>query len=79
MPLLFHRVLIANRGEVAVRIARACDALGVTPVLAVSEADRDATYTHGRETVCLGAGRSAESYLDMVKVCLLYTSPSPRD
>ena len=68
MPLLFHRVLIANRGEIAVRIARACDALGVTPVLAVSEADRDATYTHGRETVCLGAGRSAESYLDMVKV-----------
>ena len=68
MPLLFHRVLIANRGEVAVRIARACDVLGVTPVLAVSEADRGAAYTHGRQTVCLGPGRSAESYLDAVKL-----------
>ncbi|MBK8995060.1 MAG: ATP-grasp domain-containing protein [Myxococcales bacterium] len=68
MPLSFHRVLIANRGEVAVRIARACDALGITPVFAVSEADRDAPYTRGRESVCVGAGRSAESYLDMQRV-----------
>ncbi len=60
---LFRRVLIANRGEVAVRIARTCDALGVTPVLAVSTADRDAAYTHGRETICIGAGRPAASYL----------------
>lgn len=68
MPLSFHRVLIANRGEVAVRIARACDALGITPVFAVSEADRDAPYTRGRESVCVGGGRSAESYLDMQRV-----------
>ncbi|MBK7580514.1 MAG: acetyl-CoA carboxylase biotin carboxylase subunit [Myxococcales bacterium] len=68
MPLSFRRVLIANRGEVAVRIARACDALGITPVLAVSEADKGAAYTEGRETVCLGPGRSAESYLDLQRV-----------
>jgi acetyl-CoA carboxylase biotin carboxylase subunit len=60
----FHRLLIANRGEVAVRVARACDALGVTPVLAVSEADAGAGYTHGREHVLLGPARSAGSYLD---------------
>jgi acetyl-CoA carboxylase, biotin carboxylase subunit len=57
--------MVANRGEVAVRIARACDLLGVTPVLAVSAADRGAAYTQGRETVCLGGARSTQSYLDM--------------
>ena len=41
-PRLFHRLFIANRGEVAVRIARACDSLGITPVFAVSAADRGA-------------------------------------
>ncbi|HRI07779.1 MAG TPA: biotin carboxylase N-terminal domain-containing protein [Nannocystaceae bacterium] len=63
-PPLFHRVFIANRGEVAVRIARGCDALGITPVFAVSAADRGAAYTTGRETVCIGPARSAQSYLD---------------
>ena len=65
---IFHRLFIANRGEVAVRIARACDALGITPVFAVSEADRNAAYTSGRETVVLGPGRAAHSYLDMRRV-----------
>jgi acetyl-CoA carboxylase biotin carboxylase subunit len=67
MPL-FHRLLIANRGEVAVRVARACDALGITPVFAVSEADREAPYTRGRDTVLLGPGRAALSYLDVERV-----------
>jgi acetyl-CoA carboxylase, biotin carboxylase subunit len=67
-PRSFHRLLVANRGEVAVRIARACDTLGITPVLAVSEADAGAAYTEGRETVLLGPGRAAGSYLDMVRV-----------
>ncbi|HEY0135121.1 MAG TPA: biotin carboxylase N-terminal domain-containing protein [Nannocystis sp.] len=57
--------MVANRGEVAVRISRACDLLGITPVLAVSAADRGAAYTHGRETVCLGGARGAQSYLNM--------------
>src|SRR5262245_43927192 len=67
-PASFHRLFVANRGEVAVRITRACDALGITPVLAVSEADAGAAYTEGRETVLLGPGRAAGSYLDMVRV-----------
>jgi acetyl-CoA carboxylase biotin carboxylase subunit len=68
MPSLFHRILIANRGEVAVRVARACDALGITPVFAVSEADRDAPYTRGREVVVLGPARAAQSYLDPARI-----------
>ncbi|HEY8432098.1 MAG TPA: biotin carboxylase N-terminal domain-containing protein, partial [Sandaracinaceae bacterium] len=60
----FHRLFIANRGEVAARIARTCDAMGITPVFGVSEADRDAPYTRGREVVVLGPARASESYLD---------------
>lgn len=68
VPPLFHRILIANRGEVCVRVARACDALGIAPVFAVSEADREAPYTRGREVVVLGPGRAAQSYLDVERV-----------
>ena len=64
----FHRLLIANRGEVAVRVARACDQLGITPVFAASEADRAAPYLRGREVVVLGPGRAAQSYLDPERV-----------
>ncbi|HSS03337.1 MAG TPA: biotin carboxylase N-terminal domain-containing protein [Kofleriaceae bacterium] len=67
-PPLFHRILIANRGEVAVRVARACDKLGIVPVFATSEADRDAPYLRGREVVVLGPGRAAQSYLDVERV-----------
>ena len=52
----------------AVRVARACDALGVVPVFAVSEADRAAPYTRGREVVVLGPARAAQSYLDVERV-----------
>jgi acetyl-CoA carboxylase biotin carboxylase subunit len=68
VPPLFHRLLVANRGEVAVRIARACDALGIVPVFAVSEADRAAPYTQGREVTVLGPARAAQSYLDVERV-----------
>ncbi len=68
MPASFHRLLIANRGEVAVRVARACDALGITPVFAASEADRDAPYVRGREVIVIGPGRPALSYLDVERV-----------
>jgi acetyl-CoA carboxylase biotin carboxylase subunit len=67
-PALFHRLLIANRGEVAVRVARGCDALGITPVFAASEADAGAAYLRGREVVVLGPGRAALSYLDPQRV-----------
>jgi acetyl-CoA carboxylase biotin carboxylase subunit len=64
----FHRLFVANRGEVAARIGRTCDALGVTPVFAVSEADADAPYVAGREKVVLGPARASESYLDPARV-----------
>src|SRR5262245_50989272 len=67
-PALFHRLFIANRGEVAARIARTCDALGIVPVFGVSEADRAAPYARGREAVLLGPARAALSYLDPVKI-----------
>jgi len=67
-PSLFHRILIANRGEVAVRVARTCEAMGIVPVMAVSKADESASYTEGRETICLGPASASKSYLDMEKV-----------
>jgi acetyl-CoA carboxylase biotin carboxylase subunit len=67
-PALFHRLFIANRGEVAARVARTCHELGITPVFGVSEADKDAPYTRGHESVLLGPARAAQSYLDAMKV-----------
>src|SRR5690606_865861 len=64
----FHRLFIANRGEVAVRIARTCDELGITPVFGVSAADKDAPWTDGREQVVLGPARSTHSYLSLPRV-----------
>jgi len=59
----FRRLFIANRGEVAARIARTCDQLDITPVFGVSEVDRAAPYLRDRESVVLGPSRSSESYL----------------
>jgi len=51
-----------------VRVARACDAMGIVPVFAVSEADRAAPYVRRREVVVLGPARAAQSYLDVERV-----------
>lgn len=67
-PPIFHRLFIANRGEVAVRVARTCDELGIVPVFATSEADAGAAYLEGRESICLGPGRAAQSYLDPARI-----------
>src|SRR5262245_40824117 len=64
----FRRLFVANRGEVAARVGRACDSLGIVPVFGVSEADVGAPYLEGREHVVLGPGRAAQSYLDMMRV-----------
>ncbi|KIG13683.1 Biotin carboxylase of acetyl-CoA carboxylase [Enhygromyxa salina] len=64
----FHRLFIANRGEVATRIARSCDELGITPVFGVSAADRGGPWTEGREQVVLGPARSTHSYLALERV-----------
>ncbi|MBC7170948.1 MAG: ATP-grasp domain-containing protein, partial [Polyangiaceae bacterium] len=65
---VFQRLFIANRGEVAARVARTCDALGITPVFGLSLADRDAPYARGRESVVLGPARADLSYLDAERV-----------
>jgi acetyl-CoA carboxylase, biotin carboxylase subunit len=58
------RVLVANRGEIAVRIIRACKNLGIKTVAAVSEADRDSLAAkQAKRAICIGPARSADSYL----------------
>lgn len=65
---MFRRLFIANRGEVAARVARTCQTLGITPVFGVSEADRDAPWTRMGEQIVLGPSRASESYLDRARV-----------
>jgi len=58
------RVLVANRGEIAVRIIRACQSLGIETVAAVSEADRESMAARlAKRAVCIGPARSTDSYL----------------
>ena len=64
--MTLDRVLIANRGEIAVRVIRACRALGIRTVLAVSEADRDSLPARlADRTVCIGPPSAADSYLNV--------------
>lgn len=62
---MVHRVLIANRGEIAVRIVRACQELGIQAVVAYSQADRDSLAVRlADEAVCIGPGAPSRSYLN---------------
>ncbi|RQO62508.1 acetyl-CoA carboxylase biotin carboxylase subunit [Paucibacter sp. KBW04] len=63
---MFKKILIANRGEIALRIQRACRELGIKSVVVYSEADREAKYVKlADEAVCIGPAASAQSYLSM--------------
>ena len=63
---MFSRVLIANRGEIALRIIRACHELGIEAVVVYSEADRDAAYVQlADEAICIGPAAAAKSYLNI--------------
>lgn len=63
---MFHKILIANRGEIAVRIIRACKEMGIASVAVYSEADREAMHARlADEAVCIGPSPSHESYLNI--------------
>ncbi|MBE5972577.1 MAG: acetyl-CoA carboxylase biotin carboxylase subunit [Lachnoclostridium sp.] len=66
---MFQKILIANRGEIAVRIIRACREMGIKTVAVYSEADKEALHTMlADEAICIGPAASTESYLDMERV-----------
>ena len=63
---MFHKILIANRGEIALRIIRACKELGIRTVAVHSDADKDALHAKlADESICIGRAPSRESYLNM--------------
>jgi acetyl-CoA carboxylase biotin carboxylase subunit len=66
---MFSRILIANRGEIALRIIRACHELNVEAVVVYSEADRDAPYLQlADEAICIGPADCAKSYLNIPRI-----------
>ena len=111
---MFEKILVANRGEIAVRIIRACKELNIRSVAVYSEADANSMHAQmADEAICIGGAASSDSYLridriigaaeitdvdaihpgygflsenahfadvcESCNICLLYTSPSPRD
>ncbi len=66
---MFNKILIANRGEIALRIIRACREMGIATVAVYSEADRDSLHVRfADEIVCIGPGRPGESYLNVPRI-----------
>ena len=66
---MFNKVLIANRGEIAVRIIRACKEMGIATVAVYSEVDKDALHTHmADEAICIGPGPAKDSYLNIQNI-----------
>src|SRR5438309_3360888 len=66
---MFQRILVANRGAIALRIIRACKELGVEVVAVYSQADRDAPYlAHADRAICIGKGVSSDSYLNIPRI-----------
>ena len=66
---MFHRILVANRGEIALRIVRCCREMGIETVAVYSTADADALHVqYATESVCIGPPRAADSYLNMKNI-----------
>src|SRR5947209_16517213 len=66
---MFQRILVANRGEIALRVIRACRDLGIEVVAVFSEADRGAPYLQlADEAICIGPPPAADSYLNIARI-----------
>lgn len=66
---MFEKILVANRGEIAVRIIRACREMGIRTVAIFSEPDREALHTQlADEAVCIGSAKAADSYINMTNI-----------
>src|SRR5205085_9089563 len=66
---MFQRILVANRGEIALRIIRACRDLGIGVAAVFSEADRDAPYLQlVDDAICIGPAPAADSYLNIPRI-----------
>src|ERR1700747_451118 len=66
---MFQKILIANRGEIALRVICACKELGIRTVAVYSEADRHSLHTRfADEAICIGPAKSARSYLDIPSI-----------
>ena len=66
---MFNKILIANRGEIALRVIRTCKEMGIQTVAVYSTADKDSLHVRfADEAVCIGPAQSSESYLDMPKI-----------
>jgi acetyl-CoA carboxylase biotin carboxylase subunit len=66
---MFDRILIANRGEVALRVVRACKEMGIETVAVYSDVDRDSLHARVADrAVCIGPAQSAQSYLNMSNI-----------
>ena len=64
---MFSKILIANRGEIALRIIRACKQLGIGSVIVYSEADKDSLPVRlADEKICIGPANAAKSYLNQL-------------
>lgn len=69
MEKLFRKVLVANRGEIALRVIRACKELGLETVAIYSEADRESLHIrYADEAFCVGPASSAKSYLNIPNI-----------
>ena len=76
MEPMFRKLLIANRGEIALRVICACKELGIRTVAIYSEADRNSLHVRfADEAICIGPPRSAESYLNVPPSSRLRKSP----
>ncbi len=66
---MYNRILIANRGEIALRVIRACKELGISTVAVYSQADRDSAHVrYADQAICIGPPKSIDSYLRIDRI-----------